>query len=338
MHGRLPYLAKPKAKARFVARLAKHQRETMTAAVVRILAQGEPTKFAFEGACRHGLRSQLCLEGTAWAAADKFAAAIVGDALRRIGAVRPPWADGQPDAATFHGTERFYCKNCGRPIPNDRGSYGSGMPVRFCSDLCGQAFSPRKIRLSGERVSAAELVARRAALKEQRIEEQTRPCEQCGKPFTSPQALKRFCSLACMGLAQRKPKELKTCEHCGRTFTLRDAGRWERFCSLSCSSKVAQSKTVEQACLNCSAAFHKKPLHKTRFCSDACGDEYASKTMPEFKCERCGVVFRLKPKTWRKKAFRKTPRFCSQTCSNQATWERRKARASGFACEPVAAE
>lgn len=140
MHGRLPYLAKPKAKARFVARLAKHQRETMTAAVVRILAQGEPTKFAFEGACRHGLRSQLCLEGTAWAAADKFAAAIVGEALRRIGAVRPPWADGQPDAATFHGTERFYCKNCGRPIPNDRGSYGSGMPVRFCSDLCDRHF------------------------------------------------------------------------------------------------------------------------------------------------------------------------------------------------------
>jgi hypothetical protein len=80
---------KKKLKAR--DRGANRRCEAIIVAVVKIFAKGEPTKFAFVDACRHGLRSQLCLDGYAWAAADKFAAAIVEEtrcAGRRIASGR----------------------------------------------------------------------------------------------------------------------------------------------------------------------------------------------------------------------------------------------------------
>lgn len=96
MLSRLPWTPKPKEKPRAVSRIAKHRRETITAAIMRILDTGEPTKFAFEGACHAGLRARLCLEGTAWPQADKFANEVVNEALRRIGASRPTWQEGSP--------------------------------------------------------------------------------------------------------------------------------------------------------------------------------------------------------------------------------------------------
>src|SRR5690606_7695490 len=89
--------------------------------VVTILKSADPTPFAFEASCRHGLRSRLTLEGWNWKDADDTAADIVATALRQIGAKRPTWAEGQPDwAQNGSGTmiERTRCIRCRGPLPD----------------------------------------------------------------------------------------------------------------------------------------------------------------------------------------------------------------------------
>jgi hypothetical protein len=77
-------------------RLKKAERKQAVDRVASILKRGEPTRFAFEAACRHDLRAQMCLAGMAWSRADATAAEIVSEALARIGAQRPSFEQGQP--------------------------------------------------------------------------------------------------------------------------------------------------------------------------------------------------------------------------------------------------
>ncbi|MBL3568872.1 hypothetical protein BV509_09130 [Rhodovulum sulfidophilum] len=86
--------------------------------------------FAFEGPFRHAIRSGLCLQGWKWAAADEMAAAMVAEALRKAGAKRPSWNEGQPEWTIESGTliERTRCQRCHKPLPEDH--------HKFCSDLC----------------------------------------------------------------------------------------------------------------------------------------------------------------------------------------------------------
>jgi predicted nucleic acid-binding Zn ribbon protein len=238
MHGRLPFLAR--RHARDEARVAKHRRETITAAVVRILVKGEPTKFAFEGACRHGLRSQLCLDGHAWAAADKAAATIVGEALRRIGPRRPLWHEGQPEHTQFGfaPVERFYCIRCGNPL-RDPKPHGSALI--YCSPTCRDAQKTDRRRKMMKAMSAAEyqamLVMRREAQREASLEERTKVCPNCGKAFVPLNARTKFCSESCSGSMVRY--EIK-CAWCRKTAATVRANA--RFCSRMCADRHYHAK------------------------------------------------------------------------------------------------
>lgn len=86
--------------------------------------------FAFEAPFRHAIRSGLTLQGWKWAAADEMAATLVADALRKAGAKRPSWNEGQREWTIEGGAliERTRCVRCGNPLPEER--------HKFCSDLC----------------------------------------------------------------------------------------------------------------------------------------------------------------------------------------------------------
>ena len=107
-----------------VANLMKAAKESGAAA----------TLMNFEGPCRHGLRSRLCLEGWNWRDADAMAAEIVAAAMRQIGAQRPSWAEGQQEwVQNGSGAmiERTRCVRCHGPLPD--------MHTKFCSDTCAGA-------------------------------------------------------------------------------------------------------------------------------------------------------------------------------------------------------
>src|SRR3546814_8694797 len=78
-------------------RLNKDKRRALVDRIAAAMSRSEPTAFSLEGELRHRLRSSLCRQGADWILADLLAAAIVEDALRKVGAQRPTWQQGQPE-------------------------------------------------------------------------------------------------------------------------------------------------------------------------------------------------------------------------------------------------
>ncbi|RIK96976.1 MAG: hypothetical protein DCC74_08975 [Proteobacteria bacterium] len=126
-------------------RLNKDRRRHLVATVANILEAGEPTKFAFEASCRHGIRSSLCAQGWRWQEADAIAADIVATALRSIGTQRPTWQQGQPEWTQegFAPVLRTRCAHCGRQLPEIDGTNRI-----YCSEVCS---SVRRSRLTAIR-------------------------------------------------------------------------------------------------------------------------------------------------------------------------------------------
>jgi hypothetical protein len=123
------------------SRLNNDRRAYITGVVVKILESGEPTRFAFEGTCRHAIRSRLCLLGWTWANADLTAARIVRTALIRSGARWPTWKEAQPEyTQDGHApVERTFCVQCSRPLPEGH--------TKFCGRLCSNRYHRRLARL-----------------------------------------------------------------------------------------------------------------------------------------------------------------------------------------------
>ena len=146
-----PVRAKPK-------KLHRDRRQHLVRVVATILAMGEPTKFTFEATCRHVVRSRLCLAGWRWADADDTAAGIVSDALRRLGAQRPSWKEGQPEWTQdgFSPTPRIWCVRCRTRLPEGH--------WKFCGHLCAQAHFDNQARIQASAEGEAyDLVAQRLA-------------------------------------------------------------------------------------------------------------------------------------------------------------------------------
>jgi hypothetical protein len=182
-----PRTPKPKAKSSG-PRLAKDRERALVAAVANVLRTGQPTLFRFEASCRRGVRIELIGAGWRWATADAQAAAITERALNRIGARRPTWAEGQPQA---HATDLVYCAgpDCTSAVSDRR---------VYCSVAC--MIRAKNLHHAQERrveLAAAE-AARRAA---KRAKAPFRPCATCGRPFQSLKQSnrpeQRFCSKSC---------------------------------------------------------------------------------------------------------------------------------------------
>ncbi|WMS43434.1 hypothetical protein RDV64_03250 [Acuticoccus sp. MNP-M23] len=126
--------------------LNDRRRQMMAAAVADIirggLEDGAPSKFAFEAPIRQAIRSRLCLRGKLWSEADLIAGDVVARGLALVGAVRPTWAEGQPDYVQLGAgaqIERTRCVRCHKPLPGEH--------TKFCGTLCAKAYHMRLARL-----------------------------------------------------------------------------------------------------------------------------------------------------------------------------------------------
>lgn len=175
----------PQAQAK---RLNGDRRSRLVDIVMTVLKTGEPTHFAFEASCRHGLRGSLCLQGWNWHDADTVAAEIVETALRQIGAQRPTWQQGQPEW-TQDGVlrvERDNCVRCRSLLPEGH--------RRYCSSMCASADQHARARATNAEAENARVYAYYAAWSAKQPEQ---PCEVCRDMFRPKRPGNRFCSILC---------------------------------------------------------------------------------------------------------------------------------------------
>ncbi len=239
--------------------------------IMQILARGQPTQFKFEASCRHGLRSRFCLDGEKWARSDVRAASIVAEALRKLGARRPPWAEGQryfTQEGYVPVQVRHWCLHCGEPVADDR--------VKFCSPRCANNYHSWRWRNFGATSPREHYLAMMAERREDARAHRGVNCLTCDKLFVptewrddSSRGSTRYCSAECLEMARELPRQ---CEVCGNIF--KPKRRTDAFlCSASCNARSyqlrKQAQRPEQICRTCKGAFH--PATPTsKYCSPRC--------------------------------------------------------------------
>jgi len=292
-------------------KLNRNKREHLVSTVALMLKQGQPTRFAFEGACRHGVRSSLCLQGWAWCDADAAAASVVSAALNRIGAERPTWAQGQPGYTEegFAPVQYTRCVHCHSNIGDE---VVSG---KFCSELCRNANYQQIYRQFDLRVSLAERHAIKAADAEHNRKQREMDCEHCGKVFTRLLGKKsqRFCSPECAHEASKTERRRiadKACLQCGTMF--RPKSDASKYCSATCMGQAfsAAMRRPPTTCEACGKKF-RAVIPTRKFCSIECR-AVGLRGRPEQPCANCGTMF--KPKM----SKGKVSQYCSRACSGMA--------------------
>lgn len=193
MHGSLPYLSdyKPaKDTTDHQHYIPKEFRLRLINHIASVLKLGEPTVFAFESACRHGLRTQFCNTGWPWDIADETAARIVSAALAQIGARRPTWEQGQPEWAQYGVVlfERTRCVTCGNKLPEEN--------KKYCSPHCGLVHRWEIADDDKRKANKAHVTAYYAA---QRANAELRNCARCGLLFKPGRPTQIYCSRKCAG-------------------------------------------------------------------------------------------------------------------------------------------
>lgn len=156
--------------------------------IADMMREAEPTQFAVEGPCRHGIRSSLCLQSWPWAMADRISAEIVATALSMAGARRPTWGEGQPEYTQPGALPilRECCSRCGKTLPEGH--------RRWCGDVCAQAAQMDRQRERWNEESYAMWKAGKAAWKAKQPE---RECAGCGKSFQPNRKEQRYCRYQC---------------------------------------------------------------------------------------------------------------------------------------------
>lgn len=251
MLARVPWI-KPVARVAKARKLSKDRRRHLVETVATILKDGRPTYFAFEASCRHGIRSGLCLDGWKWQEAEATADDLVSAALRQIGAIRPTWAQGQPE---YTEPVASRCLHCRRIMPEVE----EGRERRkYCSHECFRAYHQARWAADHREEAIATAQAWRDARREAAP---SRACEWCGTHFKpldqSGRKPQRFCGKSCIAKwsnSQRAesfgwiamPKKKKplpppqSCWECGRMFRPDFPGK--RYCQKACSNRANLKK------------------------------------------------------------------------------------------------
>ncbi|CQR75081.1 HNH endonuclease [Sporomusa ovata DSM 2662] len=161
------------------------------------------------------------------------------------------------------------------------------------------------------------------ASSEQSLKNKISVCLQCGQEFRPTHKNQKFCSIACVGISQRK---LYICKNCGIEFNLKSGGKGI-FCSRECSfDYIHKNKKQKEpkplvSCVICGSQF--KGKGNSKFCSDHCRREFKrirfkenfvsvkeTNLFIEKQCPECGNIFKTNYYAKRKK-------FCSDECCNR---------------------
>lgn len=191
--------------------------------------------FELEGTLIHAIRSELCLRGHSWPLSSETSEGLVRQALRLLGAKRPSWDEGQPEATS--SPDR--CIWCAGPIEAVQGT-GQLSNIRFCSVVCARsAFESKDFSRRAEQDKAYSIAAR--IIRQSRTK--TRLCKECGAPFQplNDKSKQECCSQACAAKrrSRRKPPHsvipggaVVCCAFCGNDFIAR--ARNAVHCSNAC--------------------------------------------------------------------------------------------------------
>lgn len=276
-------------------------RESITRQIVSILGAWRLSKFENEAECRHGLRAALCLRGFSWADADSEAADIVGAGLKRLGAMRPTWLQGQPE-----GVDRENCLGCGQELDtSDR----QLRRVSWCSELCRMATKIRREQADDYRGKG---VSQRAFYLAQKQQLRKRNCEFCRASFRPSVEDSRFCSSSCARHARGDILEQKECATCTKTFRPHSRSKAGLYCSPVCASTGRTTKP-ERPCAHCQRVF-KPHRHSQLWCSPTCRAAGMKATLAPRICDHCSETFQ--PATPKAK-------FCSAKCRNRSAYDRK---------------
>lgn len=271
----------PVATIRVHKKLNTDRRKHLVITVANILRTGNPTPFAFESSCRHGVRSGLCLDGWSWREADQAATEVVEAALKRIGGTRPTWWQGQPESAAEGLTfiERTFCECCGGKMPKAE-EIQTGWEKRYCSKLCNEKSRIRYERQYGKQRTLAELHIAQKAMGERKRQKRETSCRKCGElfiPFQNSRLL--YCSRTCAGLAHRGRRvPLPKCVTCGKECKQTRT----KYCSKECFRATIAAPT--KPCEICGTIF--RPQNKTVVtCSRLCGYKLQVVRRSRLMCE-----------------------------------------------------
>ena len=123
-------------------RLGKQRADALVNELVAVIklafeAGATGSLFGLEGPLRHAIRGDLCLQGWRWKDANIMAEDVLAEAFRRARAVRPTWAEGQPEWVISAGDliERTRCVRCHKPLPEGH--------HKFCSQPCAKSHSAK---------------------------------------------------------------------------------------------------------------------------------------------------------------------------------------------------
>ena len=213
-----------------------HKRKRVISQVMDVLRDWRASPFEFEAFCVNGLRSSLCLQGYGWARSNLEACAVVGEALRFLGAERPTWMQGQREYID-EWQATTVCLTCGNPLV---GPALAGRGLQYCSQACVELGKRARLASHGPDPEYARIS--RISLK---LRRPTKRCEQCGDEFHARVPENRFCSKSCKAKwdIARHPVRNLVCDFCGSSYITRV--RRSFFCSRVCKESTMLERRGE---------------------------------------------------------------------------------------------
>lgn len=272
--------------------LRGERRKHVVNEIFEVLKDWRYSRFENEGPAHHGLRAALCLDGFRWGLADIEADLIVQEGLRRLGAKRPSYEEGQ-----WHYTVApEQCVWCLGAI--DDGDQTRGF--RFCSPMCAaSAYERREYRHKRKFDTSAQ----NAYLVIKTDEAPAISCHHCQRPFKKMGAQYesnvqrgrfKYCSKACYDASLVVYAD-RACAVCSKTFR----PQYERHlcCSADCGHKF-QRKEANRICKCCGKAFRFQRVlsdpSRGYYCSKACRYEMGPAVRFDRECDFCGTAFQAK--------------------------------------------
>jgi hypothetical protein len=211
-------------------------------AVMDALADWRESVFEKEGEVRASVRSRLCLDGHGWAASDREAANLIGEAFKLSGAARPTWEEGQ----RWFVEPKENCRNCGMIL---MGTVRNGSKIMYCSTECANvAWKCAEIRKSADKTYGAIYRA------VQRFKFAPIACKCCSRDFRPRYEDQSYCSLDCQKEARRTVPEV-TCLQCNIQFRPKCLQPPAKFCSAECRWTHTRSQQFERKCELCGVDF-----------------------------------------------------------------------------------